>query len=100
MGTIWQVLLFRLAEHAQVVIPILVATGVLGLGPIGRALARRLSGSDAERQELESLRQQVAELQERTDYNERQLGALRRETPPESRLPAPRPPDNRPVTPV
>ena len=98
METIWQTLLFRLAEHAHVVIPILIATGVLGLGPIGRALARRLGGGDAERQELEALRQQVAELQERTDYNERLLGALR--SAPESRLPAPRPPDTRPVTPV
>jgi len=100
METIWQTMLFRLAEHAQVVIPLLLATGVLGLGPIGRALARRLSGGSTELQELESLRQQVAELQERTDYNERLLGALRSETPPESRLPARRPPDNRPVTPV
>jgi len=100
METIWQTLLFRLAEHAQWVVPILAATGVLGLGPIGRALARRLSGGDAERQELENLRQQVAELQERADYNERLLGALRREAPPESGLPAPRPPGNRPVTPV
>jgi len=100
METIWQTLLFRLAEHAQWVVPILVATGVLGLGPIGRALARRLSGGDAERQELENLRQQVAELQERADYNERILGALRTESPHESGPPAPRPPGNRPVTPV
>jgi hypothetical protein len=100
MGTIWQTLLFRLAEHAYWVVPVLVATGVLGLGPIGRALARRLSGADAERQELESLRQQVAELQERADYNERLIGTLRREAPPDSGLPAPRPPSTRPVTPV
>jgi len=56
MDTIWQTLLFRLAEHAYIVVPILVATGVLGLGPIGRALARRLGGGDAERQELETSR--------------------------------------------
>jgi len=99
MDTIWQTLLFRLAEHAQVVIPLLLATGVLGLGPIGRAIARRLGGTDTERQELERLREQVAELQERTDYNERQLGALRRESLPGPR-PQARPPDNRPVTPV
>jgi len=100
MDTIWQTLLFRLAEHAQWIVPILIATGVLGLGPIGRALARRISGGDTERQELESLRQQVAELQERADYSERALGALRRGVPPESGLPAPRPPESRPVTPV
>jgi len=99
MDTIWQTLLFRLAEHAHVVIPLLLATGVLGLGPIGRAIARRLAGTDTERQELERLREQVAELQERTDYNERQLGSLRRESVPEPR-PQVHPPDNRPVTPV
>jgi hypothetical protein len=99
MDTIWQTLLFRLAEHAHVLIPVLIATGVLGLGPIGRAIARRLGGTDTERQELERLREQVAELQERTDYNERQLGTLRRENLPEAR-PQVRPPDNRPVTPV
>jgi len=99
MDTIWQTFLFRLAEHAHVVIPLLVATGVLGLGPIGRAIARRVGGMDTERQELERLREQLAELQERTDYNERQLGSLRRESLPEPR-PQARPPDNRPVTPV
>jgi len=102
MDTIWQTLLFRLAEHAYIVVPILVATGVLGLGPIGRALARRVGGGDAERQELETLRQQVVELQERVDYNERVLGALRSGTAPApgSGLPAARPPENRPATPV
>ena len=99
MDVIWQTLLFRLAEHAHVVIPVLIATGVLGLGPIGRAIARRLAGTDAERQELERLREQLAELQERTDYNERQLGSLRRESLPEPR-PQARPAENRPVTPV
>src|SRR5690349_12675033 len=64
MDTIWQTFLFRLAEHAHVLIPVLIATGVLGLGPIGRAIARRLGGTDTERQELERLREQVAELQE------------------------------------
>jgi len=99
METIWQTLLFRLAEHAHIVIPILAATGVFGLGPIGRALARRISGSDADRQEVEHLRQQVSELQERADYYERQLGTLRSGTPPDSQLPAPRPPTGHPVTP-
>jgi hypothetical protein len=99
MDTIWQTFLFRLAEHAHVLIPVLIATGVLGLGPSGRAIARRLGGMDAERQELERLREQLAELQERTDYNERQLGSLRREGLPEPR-PQTRPQDNRPVTPV
>ncbi len=38
MDTIWQTLLFRLAEHAQWIVPILIATGVLGLGPSGARL--------------------------------------------------------------
>jgi|SRR6267378_4296361 len=100
MDTIWQTLLFRLAEHAQIVVPLLAATGVLGLGPIGRALARRLGGGDAERQELETLRQHVVELQERVDYNERMLGALRSGSAPGSGLSTGRPPEKRPVTPV
>jgi uncharacterized protein YbjT (DUF2867 family) len=100
MDTIWQTLLFRLAEHAQWIVPILIATGVLGLGPIGRALARRVGGGEAERQELEELRRQVAELQERADYNERTLGALRGQIPPESGAPRTQPPSGRSATPV
>ena len=100
MDTIWQTLLFRLAEHAQVIVPTLIAIGVLGLGPIGRAFARRLSGDAADREELDNLRKQVAELQERTDYNERLLGTLRRQIPPEPGGPAARPPDGHATTPV
>lgn len=99
METIWLDMLIRLAQHVQVILPVLIAVGVVGLGPIGRALARRIAGGDAKRAELESLRQQVVELQERADYSERLLGTLR------SQLPAaaggqPRAPDSRPVTPV
>jgi hypothetical protein len=82
MDIIGSTLLFRLAEHAQVIVPALIAAGVLGLGPIGRAVARRLSGDETDRKALDSLRQQVAELQERTDYNRRLIGALRMKTPP------------------
>ena len=101
MEIIWQTLLFRLAEHAHVIVPLLIAVGVLGLGPIGRALARRLSGGgDGELEALESLRQQLAELQERTDYNERVLSTLRTQITPESARPPIAPPASRPVTPV
>jgi hypothetical protein len=88
MEIIWQTLLFRLAEHAQTVVPLVLGLLVLGLGPIGRAIARRISGGEAGRQELDSLRQQVAELQERADYNDRILGTLRRQLPPETSRPA------------
>ena len=100
MDIIWQTMLFRIAEHFQVVLPTIVAVGVFGLGPIGRALARRIAGGDATRAELESLRQQVGELQERLDYNERLLGTLRGQIPSAPGGPAARPPDSRPVTPV
>jgi hypothetical protein len=88
MDIFWQTALFRLAEHAQVIIPLVLGLFVLGLGPIGRALARRISGGEAGQHELESLRKQVAELQERADYNDRILGTLRRQLPPESNRPA------------
>ncbi len=99
MDTIWQDMLIRLAQHVQVILPLLIGVGVLGLGPIGRAIARRIIGADAERAELESLRQQVAELQERADYTERLLGTLRSQLPPASGG-ATRAPDTRPVTPL
>ena len=95
MDIIWQTLLFRLAEHAHVIVPLLIAVGVLGLGPIGRALARRLSEGGARRDELDDLRQQVAELQERADYSERLLGGLRSQIPPESTRPPVPPPESR-----
>ena len=100
MDTIWQTLLFRLAEHAHVIVPALIAVGVLGFGPIGRAIARRLNRGDATQDELESLRQQVAELQERVDYGERLLGGLRSQIAPETGKPPVAPPVARPVTPV
>ena len=99
MDVIWQTLLFRLAEHAQLVIPALFATAVLGLGPIGRAVARRLSSGSAEAEELASMRQQLLELQERLDYTERVLGETRRQVPPPPTPPA-RPTDERVRTPV
>jgi len=46
METIWQTALFRLAEHAQLIIPLVLGLFVFGLGPIGRALARRISGGE------------------------------------------------------
>ena len=100
MEVIWQTLLFRLAEHAQVFIPALFATAVLGLGPIGRAFARRLSSGTDEREELASLRQQLVELQERVDYTERLLAEARKQVPPPSGPPATRPPDGHARTPV
>lgn len=54
-------------------------------GPLGKALADRIagrSGGAAEvHQELEDLRQRVAELEERQDFTERML-AQARERPP------------------
>jgi hypothetical protein len=100
MDTIWQSMLLRLAEHVQVIVPVLIAVGVLSLGPIGRALARRLSGGEARRGELDDLRQQVAELLERVDYSERLLTGLRSQIVPESARPAVPPPERCPITPA
>ena len=100
MEVIWQTFLFRLAEHAQWIVPALFATAVLGLGPIGRAFARRLSSGAAERDELASLREQLAELLERLDYTERILSQTPRLVPPSSGPSATRPTDERARTPV
>jgi hypothetical protein len=66
--------------------------GVVGLSfsPIGRALARRLSGDkgeqadgaalaevDALREELQTLRGEVGDMQERLDFAERLLAQVR-----------------------
>ena len=62
--------------------------GVVVLGPIGRAFAERLRGKSREpaldsaevealRDELTSMRQQVAELAERQDFTERLLAQAR-----------------------
>lgn len=61
---------------------------VVVLGPIGRAFAERLRGRSREpeldsaevealRDELQSLRQHVAELAERQDFTERMLAQVR-----------------------
>jgi cell division protein FtsB len=62
--------------------------GFVALGPIGRALAERLRGKGRERalesgevevlrEEVASLRQEVAELAERQDFAERLLAQAR-----------------------
>jgi hypothetical protein len=78
----------------ELVIPIFLfgIMGVVGLSfsPIGRALARRLAGEkgepaesaalaevDALREELQALRGEVVEMQERIDFAERLLAQVR-----------------------
>ncbi|HQR17659.1 MAG TPA: hypothetical protein PK948_04790 [Gemmatimonadales bacterium] len=72
---------WQLASHGSGLVFGALAIGVFGLGPIGRALARRIQApADAalagERQ-LEALRSQLAELQERADFSERLLTEIR-----------------------
>ncbi len=100
MEVIWQTLLFRLAEHAQWIVPAVFATAVFGLGPIGRAFARRLSSGAAEREEITALREQLGELIERLDYTERLLSQTPCQPPPTSAPPVTRPTDERARTPV
>ena len=72
-----QRLLVGLADNASMILISLFSVSVFGLGPIGRGLGRRLSGS-AE-QETSRLQAQVDQLNERLDFSERLLHQLRPE---------------------
>jgi len=72
--------IFMLASHGDVVFLGTLAITVLGLGPIGRALAARIRGGSAlalADDSLGALRNGMTELQERLDFSERILGELR-----------------------
>lgn len=72
-----------LIENVAIILAGTVVLGVLALGPIGRALARRIEGRSAEtadlgdiRSRLEALEQResrLRELEERLDFAERLL---------------------------
>jgi len=100
---------WQLASHGSGLVLGALAIGVFGLGPLGRALARRLQApADAAlagERLLEALRNQLAELQERADFGERLLTEIRQAqlgAPVRPNLAVPVAPsaERRPVTPV
>jgi hypothetical protein len=71
-----------LIENLATIVAITALLGAVALGPIGRAIARRIegrrgSGSDQDLErcllELEQTRQRLLELEERVDFAERLL---------------------------
>ena len=68
---------FSIATHGATVLVSALGITVLGLGPIGRAVAARIRGRNAADDSLEALRTGVTELQDRLDFSERVLTELR-----------------------
>jgi hypothetical protein len=77
LGWLLQQLLADLASNASIILISFFSVGVLGLGPIGRGLGRRLRGSTAAEDEAQRLRAEVELIQERLDFSERVLHQLR-----------------------
>ena len=77
LGWLLQRLLADLTGNASVILISFFTVGVLGLGPIGRGLGRRLSGSNAAEEETRRLRTELDLVQERLDFSERMLHQLR-----------------------
>lgn len=72
--------IFDLASNGHVVFLTTLGILVFGLGPIGRAIAKRIRGSESpplEDPSLPALKASVSELQERLDFSERVLAELR-----------------------
>ena len=80
LGWLLQQLLADLASNASIILISFFSVGVLGLGPIGRGLGRRLRGSTAAEDEAQRLRAEVELIQERLDFSERVLHQLRAPT--------------------
>ena len=72
-----QQFLSNLASNASTILISFFTVGVLGLGPIGRGLGRRLRGTTAAEDEARQLRAEVELIQERLDFSERVLHQLR-----------------------
>ena len=84
--------IFSIASHGATVLVSALGITVLGLGPIGRAVAARIRGRNAADDSLEALRTGITELQDRLDFSERVLTELRHKfiaggKPPETALP-------------
>jgi hypothetical protein len=72
-----QKLLVNLVDHASTIILTVFTVSVVGLGPIGRGLGRRLRGSTEAEEESHRLQAEVEQLNERLDFSERLLHQLR-----------------------
>jgi len=72
-----QKLLVNLVDHASTIILTVFTVSVVGLGPIGRGLGRRLRGSTGAEEESHRLQAEVEQLNERLDFSERLLHQLR-----------------------
>ena len=75
-------ILYTLASNAHLLVLGLAAILTLGFGPLGRALAQRLRGGGAVGPQvhaalLKELRDQLGDVQERLDFNERVLSEIR-----------------------
>lgn len=72
-----QKLLVNLVDNASTIILTVFTVSVVGLGPIGRGLGRRLRGSTEAEEESRRLQSEVEQLHERLDFSERLLHQLR-----------------------
>lgn len=77
LGWLTQKLLVNLVENASTIILTVFTVSVLGLGPIGKGLGRRLRGSTEAEEESRRLQSEVEQLHERLDFSERLLHQLR-----------------------
>lgn len=73
---------YNLASNSHLLVLGLAAILTLGFGPLGRALAQRLrsggaAGSPDHDALLKELRDQLGDVQERLDFNERVLSEIR-----------------------
>jgi hypothetical protein len=74
---------YNLASNSHLLVLGLAAILTLGFGPLGRALAQRLrsggaaAGSSDHAFLLKELREQLGDVQERLDFNERILSDIR-----------------------
>jgi hypothetical protein len=76
----WHQFIFELATNGAAVFLGTLGITVLGLGPIGRAIAARIRGGPAgalPENTLDELRSGMTEMQERLDFSERMLTDVR-----------------------
>ena len=76
----WHQFIFTLSSQGPIVLLGTLSVTILGLGPIGRAIAARIRSGPLGAlpdETLEALRSGMADLQERLDFSERMLTDVR-----------------------